>query len=105
MFTGAAFAAHKGAGNAAGGVQLFFKFHAQGEEIHPFTRLFAHGNIAQHAGFAIADHCAAIGKAAELAGFHHKRAAGKKLFQTCGSWGKVALRDANSSAIVILLLI
>ena len=81
VFTGAAFAAHKGAGNAAGGVQLFFKFHAQGEEIHPFTRLFAHGNIAQHAGFAIADHCAAIGKAAELAGFHHKRAAGKSCFK------------------------
>ena len=81
VFTGAAFAAHKGAGNAAGGVQLFFKFHAQWEEIHPFTRLFAHGNIAQHAGFAIADHCAAIGKAAELAGFHHKRAAGKSCFK------------------------
>ena len=68
---------------------FFFKFHAQGEEIHPFTRLFAHGNIAQHAGFAIADHCAAIGKAAELAGFHHKRAAGKSCFKLAVVGGRL----------------
>ena len=74
VLAGAAFAAHEAAGDAAGGIQLLFKLHAQGEEVDAVPGLFAHGDVAQHAGLAVADHCAAVGQAAELAGLDHERA-------------------------------
>ena len=77
MLAGAALAAHKAAGNAARRVQLLLKFHAQREKVDAVTGLFAHGHVAQHAGLAVADHRAAVGQAAQLAGLHHERAARK----------------------------
>ena len=77
VFAGAALTAHKAAGNAAGGVELFLKLHAQGEEVHAFAGLFAHGDVAQHAGLAVADQGAAVGQTAQLAGLHHKGTARK----------------------------
>ena len=81
MFAGATLAAHKAAGDASGGVELFFKLDAQGEEIHAFAGLVAHHNVAQHAGFAVADHGAAVGQTAHLAGFDHKGATCKGRFK------------------------
>ena len=77
MLTRAALTAHKAAGNTAGGVQLFLKLHAQGEEINAVTGLVAHGDVAQHAGLAVADHGAAVGQTAHFAGLDHKGAACK----------------------------
>ena len=77
MLTGAAFAAHKAAGDAACGVELLLKLNAQGEEINAVTRLVAHRDIAQHAGLAVADHRAAVGQTAHFAGLDHKGAACK----------------------------
>ena len=62
------------AGDAAGGVQLFLKLNAQGKEVDAVPGLFAHGDVAQNAGLAVADHRAAVGQAAQLAGLDHEGA-------------------------------
>jgi hypothetical protein len=77
MLAGAAFAAHKAAGDAACGVEFFLKLDAQGEEINAVTRFVAHRDIAQHAGLAVADHRATVGQTAHFAGLDHKGAACK----------------------------
>ena len=74
---GAAFAAHKAAGDAAGGVEFFLKLDAEGEEVDAVAGLVAHRDVAQHAGLAVADHGAAVGQTAHFAGLDHKRAARK----------------------------
>ena len=74
---GAALTAHKAAGDAACGVELFLILHVQGEEIHALAGLGAHDHVAHHAGLAVADQGAGVGQAAHLAHFHLERAAGQ----------------------------
>ena len=81
LFAGAAFTAHKAAGNAAHCIHFFLKLNAQGEEINAVAGFCTHHNIAQHAGFAVADHGAAVAEAAHFTGFHHQRAAGQSGFK------------------------
>ena len=66
---GTALAAHKAAGDAAGGVQLFLILHAQGEEVDALPGLGAHGDVAQHHRLAVADQGAGVGQPAHLAHF------------------------------------
>ena len=77
---GAALTAHKAAGNAACGVELFLVLHVQREEIHALAGLGAHDHVAHHAGLAVADQCAGIGQATHLAHFNLERAAGQHGF-------------------------
>ena len=51
---GLALAAHKGAGDAAHGVQLLLKVHAQGEEVHAVPGTGGGGDGHQHGGLAVA---------------------------------------------------
>ena len=76
--TGAALTAHKAAGDAACGVELFLILHVQGEEIHTFAGLGAHHNVAQHAGLAVADQGACVGQAAHLAHLDLERTASQR---------------------------
>ena len=78
LFTGAAFAPHKAAGDTANRVQLLFKIDAEREKVDAFTRLFAHCHVAQHNSFAVPYHAAAVRQAAHFTGLHHKRAPGKR---------------------------
>ena len=80
FFTGAAFAAHKAAGDAANCVQFFFKIYRKGEEINTVAGFFAHGNVAKHCSLAVAHHAAAVGKAAHFARFNNKRTTGDLSF-------------------------
>ena len=75
---GAALTAHKAAGDAACGVELFLILHVQGEEIHTFAGLGAHHNVAQHAGLAVADQGACVGQAAHLAHLDLERTASQR---------------------------
>ena len=75
LFAGTALAAHEAAGDAAHGIQLFFKVHRKGEEIDAVAGLVTHGDVAQHGGLAVAHQAAAVGKAAHLARLHNERAA------------------------------
>ena len=77
---GAALAAHKAAGDAACGVELFLILHVQGEEIHALAGLGAHDHVAHDAGLAVADQCTGVGQAAHLAHFYLERAAGQHGF-------------------------
>src|SRR5699024_8228503 len=54
MLTGAAHTAHEAAGNAACGLELFLKLNAEREKVNAVTGLYEHGDIAQHAGLAVA---------------------------------------------------
>ena len=79
---GRTLAAHEAAGDAAHGIQLFFKVHRKGEEIDAVAGLVAHGDVAQHSGLAVAHQAAAVGKAAHLARLHNERAACQLGFKT-----------------------
>ena len=87
-------------GMRPGGVELFLKLNAQREEVDAFAGLFAHGDVAEHTGLTIADHCAAVGQATHFAGLDDKGTACKGGFELAVV-GKVSLRDANSSAIQV----
>ena len=73
--TGAALTAHKAAGDAACGVELFLILHVQGEEIHALAGLGAHDHIAHHAGLTVADQRTGVGQTAHFAHFYLERAA------------------------------
>ncbi len=72
---GPTLAAHKAAGDAACGVELFLILHVQGEEIDALAGLGAHDDVAHHAGLAVADQRAGVGQTAHLAHFGLERAA------------------------------
>ena len=73
--TGAALTAHKAAGDAACGVELFLILDVQREEIHALAGLGAHDHIAQNAGLAVADQRTGVGQTAHFAHFYLERAA------------------------------
>ena len=73
--TGAALTAHKAAGDAACGVELFLILHVQGEEIHALAGLGAHDHVAHHAGLTVADQRTGVGQTAHFAHFYLERAA------------------------------
>ncbi|MPM71221.1 hypothetical protein SDC9_118184 [bioreactor metagenome] len=70
LFAGAAFAPVEGAGDAAHGVQLLLKVHAQGEEIDSVPGTGGSGDAAQHAGVAVAHHDGGVGQLRQFAHLH-----------------------------------
>ena len=75
LLGGTALAAVPAAGDVAHGVELFFKIHAQGEEVDARARGLGHGAGGQHAGVAIADEARAGGLFGVLAELERERAA------------------------------
>ena len=74
LFGGTAFAAIPGARNAADGIQLFFKIHAQREKVDARARRFGDGGVDQNAGIAVTDEGGTAGLFCVLAEFQRKRA-------------------------------
>ena len=72
---GLALAAHKRAGDAAHGVELLLKIHAQGEEVHAVTGTGRDGDGHQYGGLAIGDHGGRAGQLGHLAHVDGQRAA------------------------------
>ena len=67
LFPGTALAAVEAAGDAAHGVQLLLKVHAQGEEVDTVTGTGRGSDAAQHAGIAVAHHDGGVGQLGQLA--------------------------------------
>ena len=67
LLAGAALPAVEAAGNAAHGIQLLLKVHAQGEEVDAVPGTGRGGDAAQHAGLAVGDHNGGVGKLRQLA--------------------------------------
>ena len=72
---GTALPAHEGAGDAAHGVELLLKVHAQGEEIHPVPGAGGDGHGHQNGGLAVLDHTGGVGELGHLADLNGQRAA------------------------------
>lgn len=64
---GLALPAHEGAGDAAHGVQLLLKVHAQGEEVHAVPGTGGHGDGHHNGGLAVSDHGGRGGQLGHLA--------------------------------------
>ncbi len=73
---GLALPAHEGAGDAADGIELFLKVHAQGEEVHPVSGAGGGGDGHQHGGIPVADHGGSVGQLGHLAELQGEGAAG-----------------------------
>ena len=67
LLAGAALTAVEAAGNAAHGIQLLLKVHAQGEKVDAVPGTGRGGDAAQHAGLAIGDHNGGVGQLGQLA--------------------------------------
>ena len=67
LLPGTALAAVEAAGDAAHGVHLLLKVHAQGEEVDTVTGTGRGGDAAQHAGIAVAHHDGGVGQLGQLA--------------------------------------
>ena len=80
LLPGTALAAVEAAGDAAHGVHLLLKVHAQGEEVDTVTGTGRGGDAAQHAGIAVAHHDGGVGQLGQLAHLHGQRTAGQFRF-------------------------
>ena len=69
LLAGTALAAVEAAGDAAHGVHLLLKVHAQGEEIDAVPGTGGGGGTHQHAGVAVAHHDGGVGQLSQLAHF------------------------------------
>ncbi len=65
------------AGDAAHGVQLLLKVHAQGEEVDAVPGPGGGGGAHQHAGVAVAHHDGGVGQLRQLAYLQGQRTAGQ----------------------------
>ena len=67
LLAGTTLAAVEAAGDAAHGVQLLLKVHAEGEEVDAVPGTGRGGDAAQHAGVAVAHHDGGVGQLGQLA--------------------------------------
>ena len=67
LLTGTALPAVEGAGDAAHGVELFLKVHAQGEEVDAVPGAGRRSDAAEHPGVAVAHHDGGVGQLRQLA--------------------------------------
>ena len=72
---GTALTAHERAGDAAHGIQLLLKVHAQREEVHSVTGTGRSGGSAEHGGLAVLDDDGGVGQLADLAHLQSQRLA------------------------------
>ena len=77
LLAGAALAAVEAAGDAAHGVHLLLKVHAQGEEVDAVAGTGGGGDAAQHAGVAVAHHDGGVGQLGQLAHLEGQGTAGQ----------------------------
>ena len=77
LLAGTAFPAVEAAGDAAHGVHLLLKVHAQGEEIDAVPGTGGGGGAHQHAGVAVAHHDGGIGQLGQLAYLQGQGTAGQ----------------------------
>ena len=77
LLAGAALAAVEAAGDAAHGVHLLLKVHAQGEEVDTVPGTGGGGGTHQHAGVAVAHHDGGIGQLGQLAHLQGQGTAGQ----------------------------
>ena len=75
LFTGAALTAIEAAGDAAHGVHLLLKIHAQGEEVDTVPGTGGGGGAHQHAGVTVAHHNGGVGQLRQLADLQSQGAA------------------------------
>ena len=78
LFTGAAFSAQEGAGDAADGVEALFIVDAQREEVDAVAGRLGHGGRAEHRRVAEIDQGSAVGQTGDLADLDLERPAGQR---------------------------
>ena len=77
LLAGATLAAVEAAGDAAHGVHLLLKVHAQREEVDAVAGTGRGGDAAEHAGVAVADHDGGVGEFSKLADLKREGTAGE----------------------------
>ena len=77
LLAGAALTAVEAAGDAAHGVHLLLKVHAQGEEVDAVPGTGGGGGAHQHAGVAVAHHDGGVGQLGQLAHLQREGTAGQ----------------------------
>ena len=80
LLAGTSFPAHKAAGDAAHGIELFFKVHAQGEEIDAVPGGLRHGDAGEDGGVAKGHQGRAVGQAGHFAQLDLELAAAQRGF-------------------------
>ena len=78
---GTAFPAQEGAGNFAGGIELFLKIDRHWEEVDALAGLFAHGDVHHHCRLAVADDAGTVGEHADFADLKAHGASGELGFK------------------------
>ena len=92
LLAGATLAAVEAAGNAAHGVQLLLKVHAEREEVDAVPGTGRGGDAAQHAGVAVAHHDGGVGQLSQLAHLQREGTAGQ-IHSVLVIVGELALGD------------